>query len=38
MSGDTRNNVNDAGQELSEILRVRHEKLDELRKTGRDPF
>ena len=38
MSGDTRNNVNDAGQELSEILRVRREKLDELRKTGRDPF
>ncbi len=39
MSGDTSNSVNAAPeQELSEILRVRREKLDELRGAGRDPF
>ena len=40
MSGEnTKNNVNEAPeQELSEILRVRREKLDELRSAGRDPF
>ena len=40
MSGEnTKNNVNEAPeQELSEILRVRREKLDELRAAGRDPF
>ena len=38
MSGDN-NTLNAAPeQELSEILRVRREKLDELRSAGRDPF
>ncbi len=40
MSGENiKNNVNEAPeQELSEILRVRREKLEELRAAGRDPF
>ena len=37
MSGEIKNNENGA-QELSEILRIRREKLDELRREGRDPF
>ena len=36
MSEETKNAA--AGEELSEILRVRREKLDELQKAGRDPF
>ena len=40
MSGENiKNNTNEAPeQELSEILRVRREKLSELREAGRDPF
>ena len=41
MSGENIKNDNAAQapeQELSEILRVRREKLDELRAAGRDPF
>ena len=40
MSGENiKNNANEAPeQELSEILRVRREKLSELREAGRDPF
>ena len=38
MSGENTKNTAQPAEELSEILRVRREKLAELREAGRDPF